>query len=142
MTSTEQLVVPPGATARIKKETKAAEAAETLVARTPGMLFAVALVLAAGSGLWVSWRTADIPNTAMAAGAVLLCALAAAFALRRDHHRWMDKLAARAREWDAHEARLRVQLTEQLRREQEVWVEHAKLTEQVFALTSSNAGLA
>jgi PAS domain S-box-containing protein len=141
MTNAEQLIVPLGTTARIKKEAKAVEAAETLAGRSSTMVVAASLALAAGSGTWVYLRTLDIANTAATAAGALLCALVAAVTHGRDHRRWMDKLAARASEWETLEARLRVQLSEQIRREQEVWVEHAKLMEQVAALTNSNAGL-
>ena len=64
MTSTEQLIVPLGATTRIKHEAKITRAAETAAGSSSGWLFTLALALAVGTGLWVHSRTLDIANAA------------------------------------------------------------------------------
>jgi len=141
MTSTEQLVAPLGGTTRVKKAVETADAPEARGVRSTGMLFLLALGLALGGGLWAHSRTMDMEAAAAAAGGVLLFALVASIIQRRDHREWMDRLATRVGEWEALESRLRLQLSEQIRREQAVWGEHAKLTEQVAALTQSNGSL-
>jgi PAS domain S-box-containing protein len=141
MTNAEQLVVPLSGPTRAKTEVKPGGATETRAARSSRKLFFLALALAAGSGWLIHARTLNVEHTVVASGGVLLFALVANTLNRRDHAKWSNQLTTRAADWEALEARLRVQLSEQLRREQEVWAEQAKLTEQVAALTQSNASL-
>ena len=141
MTSTEQLITPLGSTARIKKEARPGVAKEFKIPRISGSLTFVALLLAGGVAVWIHTRTQDFSISAAAAGSVLLLALAARVANRRHHELWVSRLRERTGEWEVLEARLRVQLSEQIRREQEVWSEHTKLTEQLAELNRLNAGL-
>lgn len=141
MTSTEQLIVPLGGTARIKPEARTAGATEPTTTPSSTWLILLAIALAGAGALWIHSRTLDLVSVVAAAGAVFLLALAAGFLHRQERRKWTERFSAHLTEWGALEARLRVQLSEQIRREQEVWAEHGKLTEQVAALTQANASL-
>jgi len=142
MTKTEQLAIPLGGTARIKQESKTGDAkGRPPVSSSSGSVIALALLVSAAGALWIHWRTLSIQNAAVVAGGVLIFALVTMVLYRRDHHRWADRLRLRISESEAVETRLRVQLSEQFRREQDVRSEHEKLKERFEELTRTNTGL-
>lgn len=140
MTNTEQLSVPLGSTTHSRKEPKPVDEKKPQEGSSGSLLF-LGLFLAVGGGVWIYWRTSDLANVGVAACAVILVALVARATHRRHQRQWVVSLRERTNEWQALETRLRLQISELIRREKDAWSEHGKLTEQIAELTRGNAGL-
>lgn len=117
------------------------ELEEAPAIRSSGTPVVLALLLAATAGLWMHWRTLDTVNAAGVAAAVLLIALMAKLIHQRDQRRWANQLRERHDKWQALEVRLRLQVSESIRREKEAWLDKTKLAEQVAELTRAKTEL-
>lgn len=141
MTQTEQLVVPLGGASRLNNEKPKKGAKSTLSPRTVNILFTVTLALSICAGVWAYSKTSQLVVGMTIAGSGVAVALAVSGTYRLCRRTWMSQLAARAAESENLETRLRTQLSEQTRREQQLWAERNQLVAQAATLSRSNAGL-